>query len=72
MGRVGMRSLQIREKPKRAGPFGRLRVNEPGPYKLDCVGLAVGGGVGGDFSGEGAVDVGEVDGCEDHADEPPG
>ena len=37
-----------------------------------CGLLAVGGGVGGDFAGEGAVDVDEVDGCEDHADEPPG
>jgi hypothetical protein len=41
-------------KPKRAG---RAR-----PLQNSCVGLAVGGGVGGDFAGEGAVDVGEVDG----------
>lgn len=35
------------------------------------IGLGVSVGFGGDFAREGAIDIGEVNGCEGHADDPP-
>ena len=52
---------------------GMWRKNEEHSQEWLCymAGLVVGVGVGCDFAGEGAVDVGEIDGGEDHAKDPP-
>jgi hypothetical protein len=50
--------------------IGHYKVAEK-PKHPTLVAVGVGFGIGGDLSGEGAVDVGEIAGGENHADDPP-